>query len=163
MKYTAALESLPEAPRVNEPDLANFASYLEESETRRTERLEAALSRQSLTEPDILNLTLAAHDAGDTDEALWRAFLGTYFGEPMGEPDAAMSAAKVLCGFGSEPEWTWARVWGDPVSLLKWSQEHRSELGELQFGNHRKREARADDHFYAAIFSLVRWLSLIHI
>lgn len=158
LKYLDALKSTTAPVTATDEELARFSTYLQLAEELRRERLERALARDFPDGMDIVRWIVAAQDDGDADEALWRGFLGAHFGEPLAEPGVARSAGKLLCGFGTLPEWIWTRIWEDPVAFLKWLLEHRPELEALEFGNHRKFEAKKPDLLYEVIVSFVRWI-----
>ena len=66
---------------------------------------------------DIITLIRQAATAGDMDEAFWRGFLAAHLGRSSADakkPGQVQSAARLLCGFGTTPIWTWAKVNGDP-------------------------------------------------
>ena len=103
-----------------------------------------------------------AQKAGDFDEALWRGFLAGHFGYPSVDrrkQRQVESAGRFLCCFGRQPVWTWNSVSSDPLTLKNWLCQHKANLAELQFGNHRKYESKQPDGLYAVIESFVGWVN----
>lgn len=105
---------------------------------------------------DIISLIQDAAQAGDLDEAFWRAFIAGHFGRTSANPNKpaqVMSAARLLFGFGSVPYWTWERFRAQPVSFMKWLDEQRLALRNLSFGNHRKFESKRPRKLWAVFKS----------
>jgi hypothetical protein len=143
---------------VSEIEIARFASYVEHAENARRDRLGRIATGTFSSQQDIVRWIVNARDGGDQDEALWCSFLGAHFGEPLMEPAAARSAGRLLCGFGAEPQWQWDNVTANVSELLRWLLQHRAELDELEFGNHRKYEAKQPKLLYDVIWGFVSWV-----
>jgi hypothetical protein len=110
---------------------------------------------------DIVYWITQAKTDGDIDEALWRAFLATHFGRTSCDfaPNTSDSAARLLCGFGEEPYWTWHRVSTQLGELRFWIEMHRAEVKTLKFGNHRKHETNSDpEELFKVLESIVKWV-----
>ncbi len=106
---------------------------------------------------DILTLICEARDAGDLDEAAWRAFLAAYFGRASMREGQRDSAFALLCGFTEKPVWTWRRVSADPKAFEAWLTEKAAYVAQLGFGNHRKPRSRFDTpRLWRAINSFLR-------
>jgi len=88
---------------------------------------------------DILTHVEQADRNGDADEAVWRAFLAAHFGRASAKiPGQLASAARLLCGFSDQPQWTWERVSAKKERFSEWLDAHKTDLDALSFGNHRK-------------------------
>lgn len=125
-------------------DLDRFVHHLGRS-IRRREVVGRRWSRINLDPTDIAFLIQEARDAGDQEEAIWRAFLAAHFGRDSTDkrPSAGEdSAGRLLCGFGSTPKWTWKVVRADPKAMCGWLEQHAGDLRTLSFGNHRKYESK---------------------
>jgi hypothetical protein len=130
--------------------LAKLIHYCREARLRGVQRL---------TPPalDILMLIEAARDAAEPHEAVWRSFLGAHYGRLSANPQdgSAESAGRLLCAFGNEPVWTWARVGPDRGAALKvWLDETPAVLS-LTFGNHRQHERPAPSDLMSTLRSFI--------
>lgn len=111
-----------------------------------------------LDQNDIISLIVAARDADDLDEAIWRCFLAAHFGRPSARPkteNQVESASMLLCGFGATPKWTWNKVQKNWKSLRVWLYNHDYDLQALSFGNHRKYESQQPDLLWEVIESFI--------
>ena len=119
-------------------------------------------AHQELGAMDILRLSAEAKCAGDLDEAFWRGFLAAHFGRPSVDPRDDVrrieSAGRMLCGFGAAPMWTWRAVSSDLPGFAIWLQDHRAQLAELRFGNHRKYESKQPGRLLLVIDGFVEWV-----
>jgi hypothetical protein len=140
-------------------ELERLAALMEHSQRRR-DALHRLWSKERLAsaKEDILRLILEARDAGNRDEALWRAFVAAHVGRESASKEAdgqIESGHRLICAFGSQPRWTWVQLSRDPQSLRHWLTEHRDDLRRLSFGNHRKFEAKKPELFWKVIESLI--------
>jgi hypothetical protein len=116
-------------------------------------------SRARRVDDDILDLVNEALEAGDVDEAVWRAFLAAHFGRMSGNhdvPGQLESAGRLVCGFGGAPDWTWSKVSAAPERFRAWLLSHESDIKTLSFGNHRKYESKKARHLWRVIDSFMR-------
>ncbi len=140
----------------NIKEFANAISECEERSRRLRKFLELA---HRLPKTDILFWLAKAQHSMEFDETLWRAFLAGHFGRTSTDsPETVPSAAKILCGFGGEPHWTWKRVSSELISLRPWLMENRKNLKSLRFGNHRKYESHKPLILHAVIASFCSWV-----
>lgn len=130
--------------------LASLIHYSLESRQRAVQRI-VSPAREILTLIDV------AREAGEIDEAVWRAFLGAHFARLSASrrDGSAESAARLLCAFGSEPHWTWARVAADRGRELKIWLDATHEVRSLTFGNHRSHELPDGTRLWETISSFI--------
>jgi hypothetical protein len=115
--------------------VASLAALLE----RQIRASEVRSSLQIREGVDILRFIKEAQDAGDVDEALWRAFLAAHFGRPSaGTTDEIKSAGRFLCAFGERPAWTWTYISAEGAAFINQLFACEADLRTLRFGNHRK-------------------------
>ena len=110
---------------------------------------------------DILRWIAEVQKSDDLDEALWRAFLASHFGRPSADRRKSQeveSAARLLCGFGTTPVWTWNRVSQNPAAFFEWLIQHQNQLATLRFGNHRKFESKKANKLFEVIAGFVDWV-----
>jgi len=134
-----------------------FVDFLNRS-IRCRELVTQQWAKHRLGDGDIIRLIQVAGDSGDLDEAIWRSFLAAHFGRPSANravENQLESASLLLCGFGSEPRWTWERVSARPNALHSWLHEHADDLASLSFGNHRKYESKKPDLLWKVIESFI--------
>jgi len=134
-----------------------FVDFLNRS-IRYRELVTQQWAKHRLGDGDIIRLIQVAGDSGDLDEAIWRSFLAAHFGRPSANravENQLGSASLLLCGFGSEPRWTWERVSARPNALHSWLHEHADDLASLSFGNHRKYESQKPDLLWEVIESFI--------
>jgi hypothetical protein len=112
-------------------------------------------SSEDLHPNDIAVLIQAAYKDGDLDEAYWRGFLAAHFGRCTSqiEDGTQDSAGQLLCGFGTEPKWTWQKVRHDETAFHKWLSSQTDPLKSLRFGNHRKYESQNPGNLWRVIKS----------
>ena len=92
--------------------------------------------------------------AGQTDEAIWLAFLATNFGKHG--IHGWRRVRDVYSGLGAGM-WTWDRVRTSPASFRTWLSDHASAVGG-GFGNHRKYESLVGARGTGAVTeNLVAW------
>jgi hypothetical protein len=142
---------------VTQEEQGRFVHFLNRS-IRCRELVAQQWARRRLRDRDIIGLIQVAGDSGDFDEAIWRSFLAAHFGRPSADSKVANqleSASLLLCGFGSEPRWTWERVSARPNALHSWLHEHADDLASLSFGNHRKYESPKPDLLWEVIESFI--------
>jgi hypothetical protein len=150
--------------RCPNPELSaqRLAPHILASELARQARRSflAAASKQPAA--DVVRWIAEARDAGETDEAFWRASVAAHFGRLSaleGSVRQAESAGRFLCGFGQKPHWTWQRVASDLDGLRDWLDDHAEQLLSLQFGNHRHFESHQPTDLYRVIRSFVDWVN----
>ena len=108
---------------------------------------------------DILRLALDARDAGDVDEAIWRAFLAAYTGRTSAStPEEDAAAGRLLYGFWTRPRWTWARVSARPDIVEAWLHDRAAKLATLSFGARRRHEPTGPAVVYTALLGFVVWV-----
>lgn len=132
-----------------------FVEFLQRSIRHREMELQ---QWASLDANDIISLIIAARDAGERDEAIWRTFLAAHFGRPSATPkteNQVESASMLLCGFGTTPKWLWKQVRKNRESLRKWLYHHADRLHSLSFGNHRKYESQQPSLLWKVIESFI--------
>jgi len=144
------------APYAIEPaqsQVASFATLLER-------QMHASGDRSSLQirdRVDILRFIKEAQDAGDVDEALWRAFLAAHFGRPSADtPNEIKSAGRFLCAFGERPTWTWTYVSAQGSAFINQLFAHEADLRTLRFGNHRKFRSQKPGAIAKVVMSFVQ-------
>lgn len=160
MKYVAALNSLP-VPPSSESATRAFSSEIETVERYFAVWQRDLRSPDRLDRMDILRWIAAANEAGERDEALWRAFIAAHFGRASADRNNSaekLSAGRFLCGFGPEPVWTWAKVSEDPFALRDWLHVSARRLSVLKFGNHRKMRAKKPDLLFRVFESFLEWV-----
>jgi Alpha-glutamyl/putrescinyl thymine pyrophosphorylase clade 3 len=74
------------------------------------------------------------------------------------DPGEAGSASQLLCGFGSNPQWTWSRVSSDPRTFERWLNAHAGKVKTLSFGNHRKFESKRPAILFRVVESFQEWV-----
>lgn len=115
-------------------------------------------SASRLPRTDILRLITEAMESNDLDETLWRSFLAAHFGRTSTDNRRKVaSAARLLCGFGNRPQWTWKRVSSNPRAFQEWLTKHREDLKSLYFGNHRKFESKKATALFRVFESFLEW------
>lgn len=165
-QFVESLASVLEVQGVHElrdGQVEDFTRYVERSQRWRRLWQRKLHEPEKLGKMDILRWTARAKSAGDRDEALWRAFLAAHFGRasvtPQNEARRIESAGKLLCGFSDEPVWTWQTVVSDLPSFAVWLDNHRAQLVELRFGNHRKYESKQPANLFAVVGGFAEWVS----
>lgn len=140
---------------VDRDERDRFAGFLEESvRVREMEKQRSAVRDRS----DIISMIVAAHQAEECDEAIWRSFLATHFGRASAShniENQIESSSNLLCGFGVEPKWTWNEVQKNRKLFRDWLYDHQDELRSLSFGNHRKYESKKADSLWNVIESFI--------
>jgi len=143
----------------SQSQVERFAALLQE---RQMYALSDRSSLQIRDGVDILRFIKEAKNAGDADEAFWRAFLVAYFGRPSAHPNHSgevESAGRFLCAFGDKPTWTWAHVSTQDDAFRDQLSERQADLDALHFGNHRKRRATHKPEKVAKVIkSFVQWI-----
>jgi hypothetical protein len=135
--------------------LNHFLHHLSRS-TRNRKAVSKKLSRMR-DQQDIIWLIRKERDAGNLDEAVWRAFLATHFGRTSSQDkDRIYSATKLLCSFGEKPFWTWKRIRRHNDAFRDWLRTERHKLATLKFGNHRKYESPKPNSIYQTVDSFVQ-------
>lgn len=151
------------APYGITPPPEHIALFVQALEAYRHESAERKAVYAAITGArgmDILGLIVAARNAGDLNEAIWRAFLAVHFGRQSAKNEAQeASAGRFLCGFGNAPMWTWERTAKDLDELLIWLHAHEHELQTLMYGSHRKYESKQPDALYEVISSCIEWVN----
>ena len=149
-----------------EDEVASFAAHVEsavDAHHRVSRYLELARKRNRL---DILRLIAEARDASDLGEALWRAFVTGHFGRlsvDYTDDNQIVIAGRFLCGFGTEPRWTWQALTSAPSGLAdfkSWIEDPDTPLWELRFGNHRKFESKKPNGLLSVVCSFIDWVEL---
>lgn len=135
-----------------------FAPFLLEAKQRHRAKKLALMRATNGPPDDIVYWIAQAQDQGDLDEALWRAFLAGHFGRPSADEKSIASATRLLCAFGEIPKWTWKRATDRFFDFKDWLFEHKAELRNLQFANHRKFESQKPNNLLATISSFVDWV-----
>jgi Alpha-glutamyl/putrescinyl thymine pyrophosphorylase clade 3 len=125
------------------------------SESARRRKAVAHLWSKNRKADDIIGLIRVALDSADLDEAVWRSFLAAHFGRASTDPPQIHSASRLLCGFGSEPVWTWQRISSKPLAFRKWLADHASDLQTLSYGNHRKYESKQPGDIWEVVNSFI--------
>lgn len=144
--------------RIEHRALRGYALHLYEADRWRRGWEKTIANPTTLQRLDILRLL---REAASPDEALWCAFLAGHFGRSSAAPsDKAQteSPGLLLCGFGSQPIWTWSRVNADPNSFRSWLFIQQDKLSTLRFGNHRKFESNQPEALFKVISSFVEWV-----
>jgi len=142
---------------VDRPEQQRFVDVLERS-VRQRNVIKQRWTARRLKHDDIISLILAALDAGELDEAIWRSFLAAHFGRPSANSAVHYqleSASLLLCGFGPEPKWMWSEVCTRPKLFRNWLYSHANELQSLSFGNHRKYESQRPALLWIVIESFI--------
>ena len=129
--------------------IRSFADEIEHCQRGHAARLHA-MERATVESRDILAYIAEAQRTGDSNEALWRAFLAVHFGQNK-------SAGLFLCGFGAEPFLTWKRVSDEHFDIGGWLREYKDQLKDLRYGNHRKFESKKPDHIESVVSSFIEW------
>jgi hypothetical protein len=134
-------------------ELNRFVEQLAKSVRYRQGVLRASATRDKNSIFALINL---ARDGGDLDEAVWRCFLATHFGEyQVCDGEAIHSAVKLLCAFGNKPYWIWQRLHANPSVFRTWLVDHADDLKSLSFGNHRKFESKKSDNIWKVVASFL--------
>jgi hypothetical protein len=141
---------------VSSVERTKFISCLLESIEKRKQR--SALISKNRDMNTIIGLIQLAREAGDLDEAVWRCFLASHFGNDTicceeDEEEVSDSAFRLLCAFKNEPHWTWKRFNHEPNTLHKWLNEHEDDLWSLSYGNHRKLESKQPERLWKVLDS----------
>lgn len=145
---------LPAGVKLRATDLRLFIDHIDRS-SRLRKSMERRFSKGEWPNTDIIFFICEARDAGDLDEALWRAFLAAHFGRDSASGNQKGSAARLLCGFKNAPVWTWCVVKDAPGAFHRWLLSRRTELRSLLYGNHRKYESKKPDDIWAVIESFI--------
>lgn len=147
--------------KLSEPQIALFAEHIRNSVRWRQKWTRQLVRVERLSKMDILYWIAIARNDDDLDEALWRGFLAGHFGRPSAHPQHSLqieSAGKFLCASEAEPVWTWCTVSSTPHELEAWLLDHKTELAEIRFGNHRKRESKQPKALFDVITSFIDWV-----
>ena len=140
---------------------ASLATQLAQAQEQLQARRQHLATSQYWSPSDILGWLVAARDAGEADEALWRGFLAAHFGRTSADdtrPAQVASAGQLLCGWGSTPVWTWQRITADFAAGATWLQDHAGELATLQFGRHRHYESSRPAALARLLANFVTWV-----
>lgn len=131
-----------------------FIKELEQCVKDRKAAIGASATKDQMT---ILGLINLAREADDLDEAVWRCFLATHFGEyVLCDSEATDSAFRLLCAFGDKPYWTWRRLLSNPYAFQSWLVERTNELRSLLYGNHRKFESKQPSAIWEVVESFLK-------
>lgn len=164
---TAVIEVLTKQGVVaTEEEVSRFVVHVEDAvdaHHRLSRYLELARKRNQL---DILRLIADARDGGDMGEAIWRGFVAGHFGRlsvDYTDDNQVVIAGRFLCGFGTEPRWTWQALTSTPSGIAdfkSWLEDPNTPLWKLRFGNHRKFESKKPKGLYTVVLSFIHWVDL---
>lgn len=103
-------------------------------------------------------------EAGDTEEALWMAFLATHFGKS--KSSGWRLARDFYGGLGGNVTWTWNEISNDVPAFQAWYQDFYDAISKdgivRSFSNHRKYESldpEKNSSTPAVIESYVSWIA----
>lgn len=106
---------------------------------------------------DIVSWIRKSCELGDSDEAIWGAYLAAHFGRPSARTQPQIhSAGRLLCAWGARPFWTWNRCAQNPMALHDWLVESHESLESLRFGRHRKYESSKPQALFRSLESFIK-------